>query len=150
MLPFKLLGLVLIFLASAGFGLLKTDRLSRRAKLLEDLCKGISRLSEYIRADGGNKERLISRCFSDIILKTENGKTIITANPLSKQDKAVLIEFFDGLGHGDRETEYRRARLYFKLLEERSAAARETFSQTGRLYTTLGILFGAFLCIFFI
>ncbi len=150
MLPFKLLGLALIFLASVGCGLLKTDQLSRRAKQLEELCKGISRLSEYIRADGGNKVHLISRCFSDKLLKIENGKIIITASPLSKQDKAVLIEFFEGLGHGDRESEYRRARLYFKLLEERSAAARETFSQTGRLYTTLGILCGAFLCIFFI
>ncbi len=147
---FKLIGLLFLFLAAAGWGFSKSEQLRQRAYQLEELCKGISQLSEYIRGDGGNKSRLIERCFCVELLLQRDNKIIITAKNLTKEDRAVAEEFFIGLGQCDREAEYRRARLYYSLLEERYTDARKAFSQTGRLYTTLGILCGVFLCIFFI
>ena len=147
---FKLAGLVLIFSASSLAGFLKSLRLKKRHSKLSEICRSLSELKEHIRLGAGETGDIVNRCFEkDTAVYTGRGAEINPAY-LEKPDIALLREFFDNMGMADADAECGRTELYIRLFETRCGEAEKKCGELCRLYNTLGVLCGVFLCIFFL
>ena len=138
---FKILGFAMIIFTTAAIGFSKSAELFRRCDKLGFVCKGVRTLKEHIRLHGGETDRLIEKSF---------GKYPIDYTYLENGDVKLLEEFFAQLGMSDTTAEYERCELYVTLLEERLAEAQKKYRELGKLYKSVGVMAGIFICIFFI
>ena len=67
-----------------------------------------------------------------------------------KADTDLLTEFFSRFGYGDKNSEYERTKLFTSLLKKQSEEANLKANSLCKLYNTIGLLVGVFLCIFFL
>ncbi len=107
-------------------------------------------LKEQIRLYSAEIERLINKSFDSEIISFKNNRLIISSNYLLKEDIAILEEFFLNIGMGDKTAECERADGYILLIKKQYEEAKEKSKELGKLYNTLGILCGIFICIFFL
>lgn len=147
---FKFLGLILIFSACTGCGLLKSSSLQKRKDKLYSFSRSLSQLAEYIKADGGEIELIFSSCFEKNCIEIKNFKPCLNKSFLEKEDIALLEEFLDEFGIRDAESEYRRTLLYASLIEKQGAISENKCKELCNVYNKLGVLSGLFLCIFLI
>ncbi len=140
-LPFKILGFVLIIFTTSAIGFLKSAELKGRYKKLLSINKSIANLKEQIRLHGGEIDRLLSQSFEKIPVDYSN---------LEKGDVEIVDEFFKNLGSSDTLSEYERCELYITLLKSRSEEAEEKYLELGRIYRSIGVMSGIFICIIFI
>lgn len=147
---FKGLGLITVFSACAVIGFLKSFALKKRHKKLCSIYRSMSDLRERIRMGTGEIENLVYLSFGGDTVSICEGKAVIDIMYLEKADTAVLEEFFKDLGMSDREAECERVGLYMALIEKKCGDAEKKCAELCRLYSSLGILCGLFICIFFL
>ena len=147
---FKVLGLITIFCACALTGFLKSFALKKRHKKLFGVYRSMSDLRERIRMGTGEIGRLVSLCFGEDTVRLSDGKAVINTMYLEKADSEVLEEFFRDLGMSDSESECERIGLYMSITEKKCGEAEKKCVELCRLYSSLGILCGIFICIFFL
>ena len=147
---FKALGLIIVFCVFALWGFLKANALSARSRKLGVLTRSINQLAEFIKNDGSEIARLINTCFEKSEVTIRDGKINYNNLFLEKEDIALLVGFFEGLGKNDRQSEYERTKLFAKTLEKQSIEAREKNANLSKLYSSLGVLIGIFFVIFFL
>lgn len=70
-----------------------------------------------------------------------------TLDSLTDADAALLDEFFAGLGNSGRDEQSRLFSVSIAALEDAQTQARGKYREAQRLYTTLGALIGAGICI---
>ena len=99
---------------------------------------------------GGEIERLVYLCFEEDTASILEGKAIINTMYLEKADVEILEEFFRDLGMSDSDSEYERTGLYMSIILKISDEAEKKCGELCRLYSSLGILCGLFICIFFL
>lgn len=145
---FKPAGLLLIFCACTLIGFTKSAGLRRRQKKLSELYRAMSDLRERIRTGAGELERLVQVSFHGIPISFANGHFTVDPAFLEPEDTALLNEFFRDIGMSDAKAECERVGLYLSLLRKNCDAAEQKCGELCRLYNTLGILCGIFLCIF--
>lgn len=58
--------------------------------------------------------------------------------------------FFKDIGMSDSKSEYERCELYITLLEAQISEAEKNYTELGKLYKSIGLLSGIFICIFFL
>ncbi len=150
MLLFKALGLVTLFFACSAQGFLKAQSLKKRAEKLALAEKGLSQTAEFIRGEGCEKERLVSRCFTEEMVIIGSQGVVVNGAFFEGEDILLMEEFFSGFGMGDVEGEYNRTRLYTQLIKKQKEQAQENAQRLCRLYRSLGVLSGIFLCIFLV
>lgn len=110
----------------------------------------MSDLRERIRMGAGEIERLVALSFGEDTVSLKDGKALINTMYLEKAETAILEEFFRDLGMTDSESEYERIGLYMALTEKKCGEEEKKCGELCRLYSTLGILCGIFICIFFL
>ncbi len=138
----KLLGAVLILLATTLFGANEAYKLSSRAAKLERLQHFIHSLCEEIR--------LTRAELPDVIARLPRGKEYIENGAwhglegLKGEDVRVLQSFLSSLGKTDVEGQINNAKLHGEALAERLRDAKEEKRKMSRLYLSLGFLTGAF------
>ena len=147
---FKASGLIAVFSASSLAGLLKSFTLKKRHRKLLEIYRSMSDLRERIRMGTGDIERLIYLSFSDDTVSISAGKAVINTMCLEKDDTSFLEEFFLNIGMSDSESEYERIGLYMTIAEKKCNEAENKCGELCRLYSSLGILCGIFICIFFL
>ena len=147
---FKILGLITDFSVCSLAGFFKSFGLKKRHKKLLELYRSMADLRERVRMGSGEIERLIFLCFDEGTASISEGKAIINTMYLEKADAEILEEFFRDLGMSDAESEYERIGLYMALVGKKSDEAEKKCGQLCRLYSSLGILCGLFICIFFL
>lgn len=147
---FKISGLAVIFAVSASVGFLKSLNIKNRAQKLGELSRSVSSLAERIRADSGEIGYIIPLCFGENLVYVTDGEINLNQSCLEKEDIALLTEFFNGLGVRDIVSEYERTKLYSQLIKRKADEADEKCAKLCKLYNTVGILSGIFLCIFFL
>lgn len=147
---FKIFGLAILFLSCALFGFFKSFELKRREENLRGIISSLNELSARIKTQNTSIASLVERCFSKNVVRIEVETGEFTVMGLEKQDKTLLEEFFSDIGMRESDAEHERTRLYCGLFKERLAVVSEECSSLCRLYNTLGILFGVFICIFFL
>ena len=109
--------------------------------------EALAKLSEYIRIENTEKNRLFKRCFDTSLL---NADLSFNGEYLLKEDIRLLNEFINNFGMGDRKNEYERTAVYIKLFERLSEKADFETEKLCKLYYSLGVLTGLSLCIFLI
>ena len=147
---FKISGVITVFTVCSMAGFLKSFGLKKRHKKLLAIYRSMSDLRERIRMGGGEIERLVYLCFEEDTASISEGKAIINAMYLKKADVEILEEFFRDLGMSDSDSEYERTGLYMSLILKISDEAEKKCGELCRLYSSLGILCGLFICIFFL
>lgn len=147
---FKISGVITVFTVCSMAGFLKSFGLKKRHKKLLAIYRSMSDLRERIRMGGGEIERLVYLCFEEDTASISEGKAIINTMYLEKADAEILEEFFRDLGMSDSDSEYERTGLYMSLILKISDEAEKKCGELCRLYSSLGILCGLFICIFFL
>lgn len=147
---FKISGVITVFTVCSMAGFLKSFGLKKRHKKLLAIYRSMSDLRERIRMGGGEIERLVYLCFEEDTASILEGKAIINTMYLEKADVEILEEFFRDLGMSDSDSEYERTGLYMSLILKISDEAEKKCGELCRLYSSLGILCGLFICIFFL
>lgn len=145
---FKILGLFTVFAVCSTGGLYKAALLKNRTQRLLVFVKAIDDMAQRIKTQGYEADTLLSVCFENPIAYTKNGNIEFSKEFLEKEDIELLNEFFSGFGMRDIEGEYERTLLYVELLRKNCSDAESQCSKLGRLYSTLGVLVGIFVCIF--
>ena len=138
---FKISGFILIIFTTFSIGFLKSSELGSRYKKLESIQKGIGELKERIRMGGGEIDRLLNSSFHEYPIDYSH---------LEKDDVEILNDFFSNVGLSDTKAEYERCEVYINLLKNKIEEANAKYHETARLYKSIGLLSGVFLCIFFI
>ena len=138
---FKITGFILVISTSAFIGFLKSGELFLRYKKLNKIQKNIADLKQRIRLHGGEINNLILLSFEEFPLDYLH---------LQKCDIEILNDFFANIGMGDTKSEYERCELYINLLKAKADEAKSKYQELGRLYKTIGLFSGIFICIFFI
>lgn len=147
--PFKLFGLLMIFSAASLSGFMKSMQLKQRYKKLCQICRSLGDLKERIRLNSGEISRLIAQCFG-ALAAAENGSFKVNEYGLEKEDIALINEFFHNIGMSDTAAECERAELYISLISKKCSEAEQKCKELCRLYNSIGILGGIFICIFFL
>ena len=147
----KLLGLCLVFSVCAAAGFLKSSALRQRCERLKLFLKSLSALSGYIAAGAGEIESILPKCFEkERVFINENNAIEFDPSFLKKEDAALIREYFENFGLKDSRSEYERTKLYMDLIAENCKEAEKECEKLCRLYNTLGIFCGLFICIFFL
>ncbi len=136
---FKISGFILIIFTTFSIGFLKSNGLGSRYKKLESIQKGISELKERIRLGSGEIDRLLTSSFREYP---------INYSYLEKGDIEILNDFFSNVGLSDTKAEYERCEIYINLLKNKIEEANTKYRETARLYKSIGLLSGIFICIF--
>ena len=136
---FKISGFILIIFTTFSIGFLKSSELGSRYKKLESIQKGIGELKERIRMGGGEIDRLLNSSFHEYP---------IDYSCLEKGDIEILNDFFSNVGLSDTKAEYERCEVYINLLKNKIEEANAKYHETARLYKSIGLLSGIFICIF--
>lgn len=147
---FKLIGLIMILSASSLAGFAKSLSLRQRYKTLCEIYRSMSDLKERIRISSGEVERLVRLSFESGTAEFRGGSLKINAAGLEKGDISLLNDFFSNLGMSDAESECERTELYMSLVHKKCDEAEKKCGELCKLYDTLGILCGIFICIFFL
>lgn len=163
---FRISGLLIMILAFGLAGIMKSEELKQRIRLLEEVQDMILRLKsqmQYFREpleillDKLSKTAdsrafyLLNECRVDLQNKSgdiaqiwaENTVLIYKAAPLTSEDKDVISQIGTYLG----QTDFAGQKIQFEYTEERLhrqiQQARELYSRKGPLYQKIGFLGGA-------
>lgn len=147
---FKASGMFLIFAVCTALGFLKAATLKKRAEKLLGFSRSVAELGERIRSGGGEIKGLLAVCFSDGMLNIKEDGLSVDGSFLKKEDTALIEEFFGALGMNDIHSEYERTLAYSELIKARYAEADAEYREQSKLYRSIGLLSGIFICIFFL
>ena len=167
----KAVGVLLIFLASAGIGCQESRKLSEHIQALEDFLQVIVCLKGEIRYGGSSlpdafRETAVHcpGCYDSFLQaisekmedrQEENpgriirqcAKKYLKENVLSAEEQERIAQLGERLGYLDREMQLRQLSLYESEFERMIQTAREAAPAKKKLYHSLGILGGAMLAI---
>ena len=144
----KASGLAVLFFSSCLLGFLQSEKLKKRVKRLSLLVRATSEYAERVRGGTEEIDRLLPLCFGNgLIAPTNNGFSAVPAY-LRKEDIGLVNQLLFDIGMQGGESEYERAKLYAGLLSRQLEEAEKDAAERCRLFRTLGILAGIFLCIF--
>ncbi len=146
---FKLSGLIIIFLSSAGFGFYNSYKLKMREKKLRGIICSMTELRERVRTGAGEIGEIIEKSFGKTASLSSDWARL-DCEWLTKGDAEVLKEFFTDIGMSDAEAECERTELYITLMQKQCNDAEKKCGELCRLYGTLGVLGGLFICVFFL
>ena len=147
---FKVMGLLILFASSSLLGFLKAYNLKMRAEKLKEICLSFEMLGARIKAEKTELERAVKLCFFEETVYIKDNKATINSPLLEKGDISLIEEFFESFGRRDINSEYERIVLFTSLLQKQRKEAEERKEKLSRLYNSLGVLFGIFICIFFL
>lgn len=137
---FKISGLIIILAVCTSVGFFKAVSLKKRYDSLNEIKNGLLTLKEKLRLRSGDKNRLLNECFPQSIKTAEN---------LKKEDISLWQGFLTVFGSGDTQQELQRCEAYIGLFDLRITEAKNEFDGQARLYKSLGVLSGIFICILF-
>lgn len=170
--PVKILGLFAIFFVCTAAGLLKSYSLKKRVNELETFSSSFRDISIEIRYFATPTDVIISklneikaykslRVFAtckESLEQTRNfsqswNDAVDKALPylsLDKEDAGIIKRFGDSFGTTDVEGQIANCEQYSLMLDDRLQIARDDKKKRGKMFSSLGILAGVFLTIFFI
>ncbi|MGN0620688.1 MAG: stage III sporulation protein AB [Porcipelethomonas sp.] len=164
----KIIGVIMIFTAFSWAGFSFSTALRRKTERLENERKLTEDLSTLIRYRALTLREIVSQ-LSDNPSYKKMGFIIYTAGSdrfvpfpeawekgvqkdteLSRMEKDILIKMGYELGKTDMEGQLAALSLYGGQLEKRLSEENEKYLKKGKMYRSLGVLFGAMAGILFI
>ncbi len=147
---FKVTGLIIVFSVCAVSGYMKSYGIRKRAQVLTSVYRSMTLLSEYIKAGNGEISTILPQSFGEEFLDIKNSRVDFKKNHLENADIDLLTEFFTGFGFNDKNSEYERTKLFTALIKKQCDEASQNAQNLCKLYNTVGVLTGAFVCLFFL
>ncbi len=138
---FKGLGFALILLTTTVLGFLKANSLNLRYKKLCNIKNAVTDLKQRIRFSRSEIDKLLAISFKDIPDYYSN---------LEKDDIEIVEGFIENIGMADTKAECERCELCISLLDTKIAEAQKNCTELNKLYKSMGVLGGVFICIFFL
>ncbi len=145
----KLIGAVLTVMVSGFLGIRAAERLKSRYKLLLAFYMLLGEISDKIRV-GIPLEEMFSDGKNAKLCERNGYKICPICDGLLSEDKALITEFFMGLGMTDTEAGIARCETYREIIKERADVAKTEAGEKSRLYSLLGLFFGIFISILLI
>lgn len=174
----KYLAIAAVFAGCTALGILYSQRLNSRLKLLEELLAFIRRLEIEMRYAGmpltqaihaaGKKARNAAQIFFDTLahevdgksgvqvedifhrLLSEKTKTDDVFSSLNKSDFEILTDFSKNLGATDWENQKKNFEHIENNMQSAITAASENYKKKAKMYRTMGVLGGLFVAILLI
>ena len=146
---FKFLGLALIFLTCVSAGYIKSLSLRKKSENLRIAANSVAELAGRIKI-GGEICELISVSFESSLVKCCDGKITVNRQAFFKEEADLLEEFFGDIGMRDSLAEQERTAAFADILTKRHSESLPSSAELCRLYNSIGVLGGIFLCIFFL
>ena len=148
MMLLKAAGLAVLFFSSCSWGFFEAEKLKTRVRRLSFFVRALTEFSERVRVGTEEIDRLLFRCFGkNCVGKTADGFSAASFLK-EKEDMALAQEFLCDVGMGNVQRESERAKLYVLLFSKKLEEAEKDARERCRLFRTLGVLGGCFLCIF--
>ena len=162
----KVLGALLVFLACGSLGVMLAFNLTRRQEVLRELQTALQLLETEIAytatplpealprvaAKTRSPTRLLFAAAHHTLLNTfgamaseawsDGVKALARAAPLEEEDLAVLTDFGQGLGQGDRADQVKKLELARAQLRKLEEMAAENRVRQARVWQALGFLSG--------
>lgn len=162
----KIIGGLLVILASGLLGILFSNRLSIRYKELSNLRRlmqmletevtyGATPLPAALSSVANKAEGLISSFFSCISEHlsdrsfytvreawTDSAEVVLTRSSLLRADIDLIKSFGNILGCSDREDQKKHFQLFYLQLRHQEEAALEEINRSAKMYRSLGFLLG--------
>jgi len=162
----KLVGAALVFLASSSLGVLLARNLALRQEVLRELQvalqlleteiayaasplpEALHRVAERTRPPTRHLFAAAGRALNGTCGTTaaeawnQGLAALARAAPLEAEDWAVLTDFGQGLGRGDREDQVKKLPLARSQLRQLEEAAAENRQRQAKVWQTLGLLGG--------
>jgi len=91
---------------------------------------------------------LLKISFKEGLITYEESRFFVNNDYLKTEDIEPINEFLAKLGMGDTDSEYERIKAYKAIIELQHKAAESDCLNLCKLYKTLGVLTGVFICIF--
>ena len=162
----KAVGLITMVLAFGAAGIMKSEELKNRIRLLEDVQNMILSLKSHMqyfreplkilleklgKTADSRAFLLLDTCVLNMQKKTgdigqiwaETTKQIYGMTPLTKEDQEIICQIGGYLG----QTDFAGQKIQFECTEERLSQqleeAREVYGRKGPLYRKIGFLSGA-------
>lgn len=145
----KALGLLFILLTCTLAGFLKAYSVSKTYENLRKAISATRELAARIKL-GGEIGELISLTFGEGIANYTSKGIILNRKALKEGELKVLEELFSDIGMRDLDSEYNRTISFAEILEKRYLEQSADCKELCRLYKSVGLLGGVFLCIFFL
>ena len=145
---FKLSGLFILFLVCTALGFQKSVNIKKRSHRLNSFYRSLILLAERIKSGAGEIGEILPLCFNDTLVYIEKGEILFDKSYLETADIDLIDEYFSNLGFSDKDSEYERTRLFISLIKKQLDQAEEMAQSLCKLYNTLGVLIGVFICIF--
>ena len=150
MLLFKILGLSILLFCCFAIGFLKSEQLILRKNKLNSFCKGFSILKERIRYGEGEIKTLILKSFEENLFYQRDDIIKVNKEHLQNYEITLIEEYLNIAGMSDPNSEFEKCKMYAHLLSEQFKKAEEECTTLCKLYKTVGVLGGIFICIFFL
>ncbi len=147
---FKILGLLFLLFSASLCGFLAAFRLKCRRDRLQAICSSMSSLRDRIRLNEGEIEKLLALSFGEDYTRQSPGRYCLDERYLNREEIELLECFFREIGMSDAQAEGERIARFIELFAARRDRAAEEYREQGKLYRTVGVLGGLFLCIFFL
>ena len=148
-LAIKALGLLFILLTCTFAGFLKAHSVSKAHENLRRVTTATRELAARIRL-GGEIGELISLTFGEGIVDYTSKGINFNRKALKESELKILEELFSDIGMRDSAAEYDRTLSFAELLDKRYSEQSGDCKELCRLYKSVGLLSGIFLCIFFL
>jgi len=162
----KIIGGLLVILASGLLGILFSNRLSLRYRELTNLRRFMQMLETEVnygatplpaalynissKAEGVIKRffRSVSDSLTDRSFYTvrdawnESAEVILEQSSLQRSDIELIKSFGNILGCSDREDQNKHFKLFYHELRHQEDAAMEEINRSGKMYRSLGFILG--------
>ena len=143
MLWVKLFGIFLIVTVCSATGFLKSISIKNRSKKLSMFCDSLNVLYEYIEQGGYELQVAIENSFSKCdFLQHKNGTSLCVDNDLKQEEKALVDDFFKGLGTSSKKAECDRIKGFKLKMETYLKESENDALQKGKMYQTFGVCIG--------
>lgn len=168
----KVGGIIVVFAACVAAGLMKTASLAKRVRELQTFLNALSMISDEIRffatptneiiskldnAEGYKQLRIFAFCRENLKHTRDFSKAwgdaLASAKPflsLDDGDIEALSWFGSVFGTTDAQGQTANCERYYNLLQQRLECARDDKEKRGKMFTSLGVLAGAFFAVMFL
>lgn len=146
----KISGALFIVFSTTMFGVSKAARLKGNKDKLLNFILSLDTLKDKIRTGAGELKPLLENVFNNSGIVNINGEEITVLPDLDNSEKALIEDFFRGLGKSDRIGECERIEEYRKLLYKSYENRLKEYAQKSKIWQTCGLCAGLFVAIFLI
>ncbi len=140
---FKVLGFAVIMLSAWGFSVLKSLELKVKRDAMFSFCVKSDELADKIRMGAGEIIPLIREVFEkSSLINVDSFKVTAKEKYFGINDKQKIDELFEGMGNGDRFSEYERIKMYKEMLIKSYNELNEEYKAKSKVWQTVGISAG--------